>query len=139
MRISDWSSDVCSSDLLASGFRVRTVKVASVTKQDEPAKPVSSQRVNPAALGEFRSGVVFVVDASSSMQPYIDRTRQAMSEVFDRIEAAKLNDKVRFGMVAYRDDPAEVKRSEEHTSELQSLMRISYAVFCLKKKTIQPQ
>src|SRR3546814_4127488 len=109
MRISDWSSDVCSSDLLASGFRVRTVKVASVTKQDEPAKPVSSQRVNPAALGEFRSGVVFVVDASSSMQPYIDRTRQAMSEVFDRIEAAKLNDKVRFGMVAYRDDPAEVK------------------------------
>src|SRR3546814_12574177 len=43
------------------------------------------------------------------MQPYIDRTRQAMSEVFDRIEAAKLNDKVRFGMVAYRDDPAEVK------------------------------
>ncbi|HEY9567932.1 MAG TPA: vWA domain-containing protein [Thalassobaculum sp.] len=97
------------STVLASGFRVRTVKVASVTKQDEPAKPVSSQRVNPAALGEFRSGVVFVVDASSSMQPYIDRTRQAMSEVFDRIEAAKLNDKVRFGMVAYRDDPAEVK------------------------------
>src|SRR3546814_18111538 len=43
------------------------------------------------------------------MQPYIDRNRQAMSEVFDRIEAAKLNDKVRFGMVAYRDDSAEVK------------------------------
>src|SRR3546814_2279691 len=33
------------------------------------------------------------------------------------------------------DDPGQFDRSEEHTSELQSLMRISYAVFCLKKKT----
>src|SRR3546814_6481641 len=33
-------------------------------------------------------------------------------------------------------DPPEMRRSEEHTSELQSLMRISYAVFCLKKKTL---
>src|SRR5690606_5453101 len=100
------------STVLASGFRVRTVKVASVTKQEEPATPAASQRVNPAAPGDFRSGVVFVVDASSSMQPYIDRTRQAMSEVLSRIEAAELNDKVRFGMVAYRDDPAEVKGIE---------------------------
>src|SRR3546814_6662260 len=35
---------------------------------------------------------------------------------------------------AGRDRPREIARSEEHTSELQSLMRISYAVFCLKKK-----
>src|SRR3546814_7627560 len=34
-------------------------------------------------------------------------------------------------------EPADIERSEEHTSELQSLMRISYAVFCLKKKKIQ--
>src|SRR3546814_3062284 len=37
-----------------------------------------------------------------------------------------------------RDDAGSDRRSEEHTSELQSLMRISYAVFCLKKKTIKP-
>src|SRR3546814_4476863 len=37
-----------------------------------------------------------------------------------------------------RVDPHSFKRSEEHTSELQSLMRISYAVFCLKKKNLQP-
>src|SRR3546814_8494561 len=36
---------------------------------------------------------------------------------------------------AFRDDPKSATRSEEHTSELQSLMRISYAVFCLNKKT----
>lgn len=97
------------STVLASGFRVRTVKVASVTQHDAPAKPAASQRANPSAPQDFRSGVVFVIDASSSMQPYIDSTREAVSEVFDRIETAKLNDKVRFGMVAYRDDPAEVK------------------------------
>lgn len=97
------------STVLASGFRVRTVKVASVTQHDAPATPVASQRANPSPPQDFRSGVVFVVDASSSMQPYIDSTREAVSEVFSRIEAAKLNDKVRFGMVAYRDDPAEVK------------------------------
>src|SRR3546814_4942504 len=40
------------------------------------------------------------------------------------------------GLLAFRGDGAE-RRSEEHTSELQSLMRISYAVFCLKKKNIK--
>ncbi len=94
------------STTLPSGFRVRTVRVASVTKEE---KPQESQRINPTdALKDFRSGIVFVVDSSSSMQPYIDRTRQAMAEVFEKIDAAKLNDKVRFGMVAYRDDPAKV-------------------------------
>src|SRR3546814_4015614 len=38
------------------------------------------------------------------------------------------------GIVFYRDHAIALSRSEEHTSELQSLMRISYAVFCLKKK-----
>src|SRR3546814_4858338 len=42
---------------------------------------------------------------------------------------------VRAGIDAGIADPAKARRSEEHTSELQSLMRISYAVFCLKKKT----
>ncbi|WP_445682640.1 VWA domain-containing protein [Radicibacter daui] len=95
------------SAILPSGFRVRTVHVASVTREE---KPVQAQRINPdEALKDFRSGIVFLVDASSSMQPYIDRTRQAVSEVFASVEAAKLNDKVRFGLVAYRDDPAKVK------------------------------
>src|SRR3546814_7917937 len=41
-----------------------------------------------------------------------------------------------WGILLVRTDPDAPKRSEEHTSELQSLMRISYAVFCLKKQTI---
>jgi serine/threonine-protein kinase PpkA len=99
--------------VLASGFKVRTVRVASVTKNPTIASGTESQRVNlNEAMAQFRSAVVFVVDASSSMQPYIDRTRQAMDTVFKEVEANKLNDRVRFGMIAYRDDPAKTPGME---------------------------
>jgi len=99
--------------MLGSGFKVRTVRVASVTKEKglDAVAEMQAQRANPD-MGKFNSGIVFVIDASASMQPYIDLTRAAMAEVFARIEAAKLNDRVRFGMVAYRDDPAKVKGIE---------------------------
>src|SRR3546814_2979525 len=79
MRISDWSSDVCSSDLVGDG-QLGTGIV------DHAATPW-------ACRGNRREVMAARVSASCTM------------------------------------------RSEEHTSELQSLMRISYAVFCLKKKT----
>ena len=95
---------------LPTGFRVREVKIASVTREE--AKPVTEQplrrRVNPDALNNFRAGVVFVIDASSSMQPYIARTRWVMEDVLKRVEAAGLADRVRFGLIGYRDDPAKV-------------------------------
>jgi serine/threonine-protein kinase PpkA len=97
--------------VLKSGFKVRTVQVASVTKEkgvDTLAQ--ASRRSNPEAdLAKFTSGVVFVIDASASMQPYIDLTRAAMEEVYKQVETAKLEQRVRFGMVAYRDDPTKVK------------------------------
>src|SRR3546814_2862520 len=52
-------------------------------------------------------------------------------EAGDDVDAGFLRELLRFDLVAHRRDRV---RSEEHTSELQSLMRISYAVFCLKKK-----
>src|SRR5512144_1561671 len=100
--------------VLKSGFKIRTVQVASVTKEkgvDTLAQV--SQRSNPEAdLAKFTSGVVFVIDASASMQPYIDLTRAAMEEVYQQVEAAKLQQRLRFGMVAYRDDPMKVKGIE---------------------------
>ena len=90
------------------------MQVASVTKEkgvDTLAQ--ASRRSNPEAdLAKFTSGVVFVIDASASMQPYIDLTRAAMEEVYKQVETAKLEQRVRFGMVAYRDDPTKVKGIE---------------------------
>src|SRR3546814_2786418 len=111
MRISYWSSDVCSSDLgdwdsLFVPFpspRNKT-RVARIGCRGRPADP-SSELPGDADAG----GVVAVATIG-----------EAGGECEGRV-----------GVQAMRDGAA---RSEEHTSELQSLMRISYAVFCLKKK-----
>src|SRR3546814_10507145 len=91
MRISDWSSDVCSSDL-------------------RPASPSCSVR-SAVRWPPFRIGAMLPVQSQlSRWRRYPAQPRQVAPA------------------------PAEEPRSEEHTSELQSLMRSSYAVFCLKKQ-----
>src|SRR3546814_4793421 len=93
MRISDWSSDVCSSDLFESAA------IENLVPRDErrlcpPEAPVPAARLRAI---------------------FIDYAKRNLADLHQhRLWIAS--------------------RSEEHTSELQSLMRISYAVFCLKKK-----
>ena len=91
--------------------RVRIVEIASITADEATPAPVS-RRINPSDLKDFRAGVVFVIDASSSMGPYIDRTRAVMRDVLAKVEAEGLANKVRFGLVAYRDDPEAVSGIE---------------------------
>src|SRR3546814_9273329 len=106
MRISDWSSDVCSSDLYLKLLGTQGEREAALRRARDAADV--SQQVN-----EY---VVSLFDAASP-----EKTGGKP------IEPRKLVD---LGQ-------AQLKRSEEHTSELQSLMRISYAVVCLKNKTKQ--
>jgi hypothetical protein len=91
---------------LKSGARVRDIEIASVSARD--VETALKRRINPADLQGFRAGVMFVIDASSSMGPYIDRTVAVMDKALARVEAAGLSDKVRFGLPAYRDDPDQV-------------------------------
>src|SRR3546814_5970651 len=107
MRISDWSSDVCSSDLNCNASR------ASNTDLPAPVGPTISIWPTSPTWVDRRNGVEPLVSAVSKGGP----SRCAL----------------RAGP-AHTDDSG-IRRSEEHTSELQSLMRISYAVFCLQKKT----
>src|SRR3546814_7711009 len=109
MRISDWSSDVCSSDLLDVGEVRRGILGLEIA----PAL------MRPARLRHHRNQFGLHHDAAVGPLVLEDRIFQA-------------DDRAAHGGIAL-DDPVE-RRSEEHTSELQSLMRISYAVFCLKKK-----
>src|SRR3546814_5633566 len=109
MRIVDWSSDVCSSDLdeaelvlALAGARLRT-----------PAAGGSPEPGNGVAFHIFAiagKDVIMIAALARPVQP--------------RLVDAALDDRYLALLV----------RSEEHTSELQSLMRISYAVFCLNKK-----
>src|SRR3546814_4771284 len=107
MRISDWSSDMCSSDLTA----------------------ITAQRREKSALGGDGAMRWRMVDrAEQRDRPGI------VGAAFDPDRALRRRRKqdARF---LHRPDVVHSQRSEEHTSELQSLMRISYAVFCLKKKS----
>src|SRR3546814_4383630 len=94
MRISDWSSDVCSSDL--------------------PFHAIGQDHLLHLARGR-----IFVAD--QQVLRHLLRDGGAAAGALARPDLGRI--------VEHRAD-----RSEEHTSELQSLMRISYAVFCLKKK-----
>src|SRR3546814_10407442 len=110
MRISDWSSDVCSSDL--EGYRRHPHPRRRPPRGRGLVRGVrEGQRFGPQ--GEDRRENLY-----RTQDPRPDRGRSLLSgaEGQDRRRSAE-------------------RRSEEHTSELKSLMRISYAVFCLKKKT----
>src|SRR3546814_2010696 len=115
MRISDWSSDVCSSDL-------KIAQTGNWPKQDHPYKNSPQNKLTQGtgrrakagpgrrpALGE-RAAPAASTGSEGRASPHILRPGKA-------------------------DRRLALPRSEEHTSELQSLMRISYAVFCLKQKT----
>ena len=107
---------------LPSRQRVMSVKIASVTRtegtlpeQSTPAArnlPAPALPYGAATFSGFRVGVAFVIDASSSMQPYIDETREVVHSVLNRIEAAGLIDGVRVGVIGYRDDPTKVRGIE---------------------------
>src|SRR3546814_4874269 len=145
MRISDWSSDVCSSDLA-----VRAV----VSCNDSPLDhSLPLRRAAPPVCHPADNLLGFSGAGHRSRQ---GRGRKAMSTrpradnspgqwgPDERLHALRLCPLFRYWpetrlveVAAIARARSYARRSEEHTSELQSLMRISYAVFCLKKKKKQ--
>ncbi|PWC40193.1 serine/threonine protein kinase [Azospirillum sp. TSO22-1] len=84
-----------------AGFPVRVLEVASVTARPDPkdAKPAADHAL---ALRNFSANLVFVIDSTVSMDPYIDRTREAVRRIHARVQQAGLSSRVRFGLVAFR-------------------------------------
>src|SRR3546814_9721752 len=113
MRISDWSSDVCSSDL----------------NPTVPAKQIvgNVDLDMPLLLYPFTDVIAFGAD-HSTLGPLVAKAVAPMGVTL-------IPDPMPEQGIFTRSD--HYMRSEEHTSELQSLMRISYAVFCLKKKNFE--
>src|SRR3546814_9038385 len=118
MRISDWSSDVCSSDLDAA--------LLGLVSQDGPL-PQEAAHAGAAVAHRGRDHAAHVAPAVD--EDRIERQPDGPSEGVDLRQPGAAP--ITFGRLH--------GRSEEHTSELQSLMRISYAVFCLKKKKKKPK
>src|SRR3546814_7333713 len=127
MRISDWSSDVCSSDLP----RV-ACPACGCSCGLWPVEPQSAS--NPRKAGGTPHGhdhdAAFARNRTAVCPPAESRPQTGKSADAPQYNASD----TRAARAAGVARPACLRRSEEHTSELQSLMRISYAVFCLKKK-----
>src|SRR3546814_8020921 len=121
MRISDWSSDVCSSDLVERSWRLNErhygvlqghnrAKMALQHGNDSVAQWRRSFTAEPPALADGDPRLPALDPLYAGVAPALLPRSESLQQAAARV------------------------RSEEHTSELQSLMRISYAVFCLKKK-----
>src|SRR3546814_9892293 len=131
MRISDWSSDVCSSDLIG-GARGKLPQVADWGRDD----------VETGSQG----GILIHKRQSYMAQPHSNgqwlsvRTMAALAAVsiLAACTTGGRGTRPEAGPAKPVEQPTRVTemRSEEHTSELQSLMQLSYAVFCLKKKIL---
>src|SRR3546814_7842812 len=143
MRISDWSSDVCSSDLVAPPGVVLAFRVERAVGVDPPAHArgravasavVADPAVEPGALGRQAAGVLLVRLPVLDVQRAADDVPVAAQHVVaaagqplvegrpQPVHGLELEALAQLARRPRRD------RSEEHTSELQSLMRISYAV-----------
>src|SRR3546814_1073043 len=132
MRISDWSSDVCSSDLRLQGLaQAADVHVDRAFLDVDVAAPdvVEQLGARVDALGVGHEEVQQAVLGGADLH----RLVVGEHAVGGAVDAQRAD-----GDAAVLVVLARAPRSEEHTSELQSLMRISYAVFCLKKTSIQP-
>src|SRR3546814_5131389 len=124
MRISDWSSDVCSSDLWQAAYPQERWRMSVNLSTRQVLHPKLLETVDEALTS---SGL----DPSTLMLELTESVLLTDSEqVLRRLH--RLKD---LGVQIAIDDfgTGYSSSSEEHTSELQSLMRISYAVFCLKK------
>src|SRR3546814_4683391 len=154
MRISDWSSDVCSSDLL--------VAAGQCTKVDPEARPAAvgllgcgvmagiGAAINTGAVTRGKSVAVIgcggvgvaaiagsaLAGASPIIAVDIDAKKLEVAKKMGAthtVDSSKTDPVEEIARIAAETYPGADGRSEEHTSELQSLMRNSYAVFCLKK------
>src|SRR3546814_8238389 len=129
MRISDWSSDVCSSDLVrrySARFIIGASRAQMAGDAQVTAHHVAELRI---AFGRPHGG-----EMADRPEPETDQPEAQAEAERRRQRAVKNGDRAR--RAAEQDVLGErpMDRSEEHTSELQSLMRTSYAVFRWKKK-----
>src|SRR3546814_7611811 len=111
LRISDWSSDVCSSDLSFVGYQSKTQEI--ILNKD--------------------TSIIILLDIGNTLdavQINADSPREILNSPIMGANKLQMGETLKVPVLFGEKDV----RSEEHTSELQSLMRMSYAVFCLNKK-----
>jgi hypothetical protein len=106
-------------DIYLGAEQARLLEVSSVPlERDKALPPPTSVEQTPAAAAPqatdtaYRAGLVFAIDSTLSMDPYIERTRDAVMKIYDALGDAGLLGNVNFGLVAFRDSPQAVPELE---------------------------
>ncbi len=96
-------------DIYLGSEQARMLQVSSVpllpAVKSQPVTKVKPAQSKQKPSKSFRSAVVFVIDSTLSMDPYIDRTRVAVRKIYDTITKEQLTGDVSFGLIAFRDNP----------------------------------
>src|SRR3546814_8022744 len=143
MRISDWSSDVCSSDLkliaTAEDLEREKIGLVSLTESIDTTTPGGMLTFHVfGAIAQFERALIRERTTAGLVEARRKGRKGGRPSAMRPSDVAAARAMMKEGTLPVRDsDKSMGVRSEEHTSELQSLMRISYAVFCLKKKKKQ--
>jgi hypothetical protein len=96
-------------DIYVGTQQARLLKVSSVPLNSDsptPAKAVKTITADNSPKEDYKAGLVFVIDSTLSMEPYIKRTREAVKKIYDTLGGAGLLGHVNFGLVAFRDNLA---------------------------------
>jgi len=93
-------------DSFPDGTDTRLLQIAAAnTNTRRGTAPQPPPQPPQPSFPDFRVGIVFVVHTTLSMQPYIERARQAIRTIYRRLDAGHIADRVSFGLVGYRNDP----------------------------------
>src|SRR3546814_6933400 len=112
-----------------------TTLFRSAIERVAAGEPVMSPSVTRRVMELVAGGAADRERARSSLAQLSEREREVVGAVGDGLTNAEIAEGLHMSVATVKAHVSHILRSEEHTSELQSLMRISYAVFCLKKKT----
>jgi serine/threonine-protein kinase PpkA len=103
----------------ADGTPTRLLQIAGVNRL--PPRPQPAPAPPPPPAPKFRIGIVFVLETSNSMGPYIERTKEMIRETYQALEAAGTADRVEIGLVGYRANADRDRRLEYTTRVFQPL------------------
>lgn len=109
-------------DVFFGNSQAKLLKIATIPDNIEPAKATDSSQAPAFKVPEgFSTGVVFVMDATLSMGPYINRTRAAIRKIYQQLDQTGGVGQLRIGLVAFRDNPEEVEGLEYLTKTFATL------------------
>ena len=101
--------------MFEDGNDALALKIASISEKEQ--QKVQSDN-GESALKAFKAAVVFVIDSTISMQSYLDRTKNAISKIYKKIEADDLGDSVNFGLIAFRANASKTKGNIDYITKV---------------------